>query len=49
MVDDIRTFWEFFSYPILNIEELGVFYNILCAMIVIFSVVHLIREVYEKC
>lgn len=49
MVDDIRMFWELFSYPIFNLEELGVFYNILCSIIAIFSVVHFCREVYEKC
>ena len=47
MLEDMKLFWEFFFFPLMNLEELPLFLNVCSTVLMCLCVTVFIREVYR--
>lgn len=45
MIENLALFWEFFSYPFFHMDSAGLFFDVICLVIIVYSVNWFIREV----
>ena len=47
MIENLQLFWDFFFYPLANIDELGLISDVLLMCIVVFCVFEFVLEVFR--